>query len=47
MSRYLLIEDDPLIRKYIVEYFKIKGEYVDEAINGYEGLEYLKQKEYD
>ena len=47
MSRYLLIEDDPLIRKYIVEYFKIKGESIDEAFNGYEGLECLKQKEYD
>lgn len=47
MRKYLLVEDDRLIRRYIVEYFKMQNEKVVEAINGYEALHYIEQEEFD
>ena len=41
--KVLLIEDEKLIRMFIVEYFRKQGAEVIEASNGYEGLELLDQ----
>lgn len=41
--KVLLIEDEKLIRMFIVEYFYKQGAEVVEASNGYEGLELLDQ----
>lgn len=41
--KVLLIEDEKLIRMFIVEYFRKQGAEVVEASNGYEGLELLDQ----
>lgn len=39
--KVLLIEDEKLIRQFIVEYFAKQGEEVQEASDGYEGLSLL------
>lgn len=43
----LLIEDEKLIRQYIVEYFSQRNEIVIEASNGYDGLEKLRNEHFD
>ena len=39
--KILLVEDEKLIRQFIVEYFQKQGEEVIEASDGYEGLSLL------
>lgn len=39
--KVLLVEDEKLIRKFIVEYFNKQNAQVIEACNGYEGLDYM------
>ena len=39
--KVLLVEDEKLIRQFIVEYFQKQGEEVIEASDGYEGLSLL------
>ncbi|MCD8027283.1 MAG: response regulator transcription factor [Erysipelotrichaceae bacterium] len=39
--KVFLIEDEKLIRMFIVEYFNKQGAQVIEACNGYEGLDYM------
>lgn len=41
--KVLLIEDEKLIRQFIVEYFQKQGEEVIEASDGYEGLSLLDE----
>lgn len=41
--KILLIEDEKLIRQFIVEYFQKQGEEVVEASDGYEGLSLLDE----
>lgn len=41
--KILLIEDEKLIRQFIVEYFQKQGEEVIEASDGYEGLSLLDE----
>ncbi len=39
--KVLLVEDEKLIRKFIVEYFNKQDAQVIEACNGYEGIDYM------
>ncbi|MCD7892648.1 MAG: response regulator transcription factor [Erysipelotrichaceae bacterium] len=41
--KVLLIEDEKLIRMFIVEYFNKQNAQVIEACNGYEGLDYMDE----
>ena len=41
--KVLLVEDEKLIRQFIVEYFQKQGEEVVEASDGYEGLSLLDE----
>jgi CheY-like chemotaxis protein len=47
MARILLVEDEQLLLDLYGELLREAGHEVDEAVNGEEGYEFLKEKEYD
>jgi len=47
MSRMLIIDDDPVIRKIVQAYFTAKGHNVISAKDGKDGIERFRQGEYD
>lgn len=46
MERILIVDDDPLIRKSLLEVLKISGYDVDTIASGKEALDFLKKKNY-
>lgn len=47
MSRFLVIDDDPIILQICKAYFSAKGNYVDTAPNGNLGIKKFKQEKFD
>ena len=44
--RVLVVEDDPIIRRFICDVLKRKGYDIQGSENGLEALDKIKQKEY-
>ena len=47
MKKMLLVEDDPAIRRALLDDFKHEGYAVDYAVNGEEGLKMGQSLDYD
>lgn len=45
--KFLIVDDEILIRKALVRAFQAKGHLCDEAQNGTEGLELIRKNQYD
>jgi CheY-like chemotaxis protein len=43
-KKILVVEDDNSIRELLVEFLESEGYFVDSAVNGLEGIKYLKEK---